>query len=662
MLDALVRDGRFALRSLLRRPAYALLFVATLAIVIGAASAVVAVVSATMVRPLPFPAGERLVQVFAMPPGRTAFTDRNPLDTRMFVRFRASLPLVEALDGIWARDRALDSGDGEPESVTAGGVSAGIFALFGGQPLLGRTFTEEEDRADAKLVILGHGVWQRRFGADPAAIGRTVTIDREPHVIVGVMPPGFAVAYTATEVWTPLHAAESGVGPAATFIQTFARVEQGVAVPQLTAALEARMKAVVAEVPTALAGWTTRVTTLRDAQFGAQQNSLLALLGAVIALALIACANLANLTLAQATARRSEWALRAALGGGRAAILRLQVVETGLLAGVGYAAGLLTGSWALPALRALDPVTARTLGEIAIDWRVVGAMGVLTLLVALFSGVLPIVRELRGAAASSLADGNRRAIGSRREARTRQWLVASECALAVVLLACGAVLVSAFERTARVAPGFDPTNVLGAQMRVSAAAYPTEARRADFISRVLERVRAIPGVIGAASTLNTFTPGNSFVTLIDIDGQPTADGQQHTVQFRRVSGEYFKTMRIPFVSGRDFSASDTLETPGSRSSAGCSPSATGQAVIPSDGVSGGVRRDASSPLSASSKMCATSVFRRRRHRRSMSASRRTTSRSRQCLWSCARPATLSAARGRSARRCWLSIPRSRSTM
>jgi putative ABC transport system permease protein len=561
MFDALIQDGRHALRGLLRRPTYSLVVIATLTLVIGAASAVVAVVSATMIRALPFPDSDRLVQVFEMPPGRTEWVDRNPLDMRVFVRFRDSLTRVEAFDGIWARDRALGGEDGEPESVTAGGVSPGLFALFGGQPAIGRTFTADEDRVDAKVAVLSHGLWQRRYGGDPHVIGRSVSIDREPHVIVGVMPASFQAAYTQTEIWTPLHASEAGFTINATFIQTFARLVPGATVSELHAELETRQKAVIEETPKTLTGWSTRVATLRQAQFGTQRSSLLALAGGVIALVLIACANLANLTLAQVTARRTELALRAALGGGRMAIVRLQLIETLLLAGLGCGVGLVGGAWALPGLLALDPTTARTLGAVAIDWRVQLAMAVVTVLVAALSSLLPLWRDLRGDTASAIADGNRRSVGSRRDLRLRHWLIGGECALAALLLASGAVLVSALERTARISPGFDATNVLGAQMRISAAAYPTEARRAEFIGRVIETIRGVPGVVSAASTLNTFTPGATFVTLIDIDGKPTPDGQAHTVQFRRVSPDYFRTMRIAMLRGRDFGSADGLDAP-----------------------------------------------------------------------------------------------------
>lgn len=559
-MDTVLRDIRHATRALIARPAYALVTVATLAIVIGAATAVLAVVSATLLRPLPFPEGERLAQLFLMPPGQTEWTARNPLSPGVFLRFRQNVKLAESIEGLWVRERAL-GGDIEPETVTAGAVSPGVFALFGGPPALGRTFTEAEDQANARVVVVGHALWQRRFAADPGLVGRTVLIDREPHEVIGVMPAGFVTGFTPTDLWTPLNATEATLKTGTTFVQTFARLRPGVAVAQLRAELEPAMKSVTAEIPQVMTGWSVLAAGLRDAQFRLYRPTIIALLGGVAALALIACANLANLTLARVLSRRHELALRAILGGGRGAIVRLQVVESFWLATVGGAAGLVAGRWALPALFALDPSIARTFGEVSLDWRVQIAAAGLAWLIALVSGLVPLVRELRGDFARGIADGGRRTIGSRHDQKVRTVLVGIECALAVVLLACGALLLSAFDRASRVSPGFDPHSVLTAQVRLSATAYPTEAARADLISRVLDSVRAIPDVSSAAATLNRFLPGFTFVTLVHIEGKPTPDGQAHTVQFRRASPGYFATMRIPIVQGRDFTAGDALDHP-----------------------------------------------------------------------------------------------------
>jgi putative ABC transport system permease protein len=507
---------------------------------------------------LPFPESERLVQLFLMPPGQTAWTSRNPLSLGTFLRFRQNLTLVESVEGLWSRERAL-GGDVEPETVIAGAVSPGLFGLFGGPPALGRTFTEQEDHANAKVVVLGHALWQRRFGGDPTILGQTVLIDREPHEVIGVMPASFVTAFTPTDLWTPLNATEATLGSGSTFVLGFARLRPGVTVAQLQAELVPTLQAVIAEIPKVLTGWSALVAGLRDAQFRLQRPSLFALLGGVAALVLIACANLANLTLAQIVSRRPELALRAALGGGATAIVRLQVIETLLVTALGAGSGLVIGHWALPMLLALDPTLARTFGEIVIDWRVQAAVAVLAAIVAVLAGVMPLVRELRGDLARGIADGNRRTVGSRREQTLRTVLVGGECSLAVVLLASAALLLSAFDRTSRTHPGFDPQSVLTAQLRLSASAYPTEAARADLIARVLERLRGVPGVTSAAATLNRFVPGFSFVTLVDIEGKPQPNGQSHTVQFRRATPRYFETMRIPLLQGRDFTDSDGLD-------------------------------------------------------------------------------------------------------
>jgi putative ABC transport system permease protein len=370
MADALVRDFRHAIRGLTGRPTYALLTITTLALVIGAASAVIAVVNATMIRPLRFPEGDRLVQLFTMPPGTTGTAQRNPLHPRTFHRFRtAGLHAAETVEGLWVRERAV-AGDAEPESLSAGAVSPGIFALFGGTPLIGRTFSASEDRDNARVVVLSQGLWQRRFGSDSRVIGKTMLLDREAHEIIGVMPASFRVAFADTDIWTPLNIHEGNIESNSSFIQTFARVHAGATVQQLLADIAPVMERVVAESPKMLGGWSAVATTLRDAQFGQTRSNLIVLLAGVLALVVIACANLANLTLAHVMSRRAEHALRAALGGGRAAIVRLQVMETVILIGSGTVAGLLLGTWTLPVLLSLDPTTSRVLADTTIDWRV----------------------------------------------------------------------------------------------------------------------------------------------------------------------------------------------------------------------------------------------------------------------------------------------------
>jgi putative ABC transport system permease protein len=563
-MNTFIRDLRHALRGLVARPTHAIVVVMTLALVIGAATAVLAVLSATLVRPLPFPHGERLVELFLMPPGERDWESRNPLSLGTFLRFRQHLKQPEQVEGLWSRERTL-GGEAEPEVAIVGAVSPGLFALFGGSAERGRTFTEEEDHANAKLVVLSHAIWWRRFGGDPSILGKTVLIDREPYEVIGIMPPGFATGFTATDLWTPLNATEadvaSGNGSGNTVVETFARLRPGLTIGQLQAELVPVMQAAIAENPNFLSGWSALAVSLRDAQFRLQRPGLLALAGGVAALLLIACANLANLMLAQIVRRRPQLALRLALGGGRVALVRLQLCEALLLATAGGVAGIVLAQWVLPILLALDPSLAGVFGKIGVDWRSQVGAAVATAVVALISGLVPLLREFHGNLLRAIAGGVGRAFGSRRDRRMRASLVGSECALSVVLLACASLFLSAFDRTARINPGFDPHSVLAAQLRLSATAYPTVEARADLIARVLERVRALPGLTSAGATLNPFRPGLFFETRVHIEDKPTPDGQPHVVQFRRASPGYFETMRIPLLRGRDFAVSDRFDQP-----------------------------------------------------------------------------------------------------
>lgn len=362
MFDPLLRDARHAARSLAGRPLYTAVSTLTLALVIGTGSALLAVVDATLIRPLPFPDTQRLARIYTQPPGTTEVRQRMPLHPLDFVRFRKELEHAEAVEGLWLRERSI-GGDGDPESVPAALVSAGTFRLLGGRPVLGRTFTEDEDRADARVVVLSHGLWQRRYGGDPAVLGRTVAIDREPHEIIGAMGPWFEPAYVESQLWTPLAIHEGNLPtPRSTFVQNVARLRPGATIEQLNAEVASRMANLVKETPTTHAGWSAGAVSLRDAQFGTQRPALMILTAAVGVLALIACANLANLTLAQAMGRRLERAVRAALGAGTRDLARLQALESLILAALGTAAGLALAYTALPALLRLDPQTASTLG------------------------------------------------------------------------------------------------------------------------------------------------------------------------------------------------------------------------------------------------------------------------------------------------------------
>ena len=548
---------RYALRSLRSRPAYTLVVVATIALVVGPGAAVLAVVDATLVRALPFARSEQLVQVNMFPPGARGAANRNPLGSIDFVRFRERVHGLDALAGLWARERAIGS-DGDPESVPMALVSANLFDVLGATPVLGRTFTEDEDRDGARIAVLSYGLWQRRFARDPAVVGKRLTIDREDYEVIGVMGPSFQAAYVTSDLWTPLgiHAGNM-ITPLATFIQSVGRLRSGTTLPQLQAELSAVTAAVARESPDLRGGYTTDVMSLRDAQFGAARPALFILLAAILATLLIACANLINLTVAEGASRRGELSLRAALGAGRGDLIRLYATESVVLAAAGGIGGLLLAAWILPAVLALDPGAAPTLGLVRIDWRIQAVASVLALALSLIASGVPALAATRGDTARDMASGSRRTAGSPRQLRLRFLLVTAETTLAVLLLTSGALLLNAYRQSSGTHPGFDPHQVLSAQLRLPVTAYPTPAARAQFVTTTLDRVRAIPGVISASTTHNLFIPGFTFVTRISIDGKPSPDGRPYTVQFRRISPDYFQAMRIPELGGRTFDQHDT---------------------------------------------------------------------------------------------------------
>lgn len=553
----IISHSRMAWRLAIRRPWLSLLRIVTVSLVMAAAGAVLIVANATLLRPLPFPDDSRLMRVYTLPPGITDFAQANPLHPLEFLRLRERLTGAEAFEGLWARERAL-TGSGEPESVPAASVSAGFFAMLGGVPVLGRTFTENEARDGARLVVLSHALWTGRFGGDPAIVGRTIDIDRESFGVVGVMPARFESAYVEADLWTPLEVREGTlILPGSTFIQTLARLREGVSERQFRAELEQALEPVRQESPGTLKGWSIGVRTLRSAQFGAQHSALGLLLCAVLALSLIAAANLGNLTLADVLERRGELAVRAALGATRADLVWPELLQSGLLATAGALAGTIAGTWALPLIIALDPSTDLTSASLGLDWRVLAGTGGLAALIMAAAAVLPTLRAAGVDVASTLVDAGRRSTGSIRTDRLRAWLVASQTALALVLLVSGGILAAAFDRTAATDPGFDASGVLTAQLRLAESVYGTADKRAAFATAVLERVRAIPGVVDASTTQNLFIPGFAFLTLVHVEGQPTADGQPHTVQFRRTGARYFQTMRIRVLQGREFSDHET---------------------------------------------------------------------------------------------------------
>ncbi|HUL72190.1 MAG TPA: FtsX-like permease family protein, partial [Vicinamibacterales bacterium] len=360
----------------------------------------------------------------------------------------------------------------------------------------------------------------------------------------------------SADVYTPLHMNAANLPlPAATLVVAVGRLGRGVTPEGAGAEAAAVMTDVVKEAPDTYKGWSAGAMPLREALSYGAAPVLTLLFVAILCVTSIACANLANVTIAEVTGRRDEITLRTALGASRLAVVQLLAIEHVLVAIAGGAIGLVASGWVLPAVLALDPNTAAQLGEVSIDWRVEAGALMLALVVSVISGVLPALAGTRGDLARGLALGGRRTAGSRRQARARAWLVAIETLVASVLLGASAVFLTAFGRAAATPPGFDPDHVLATQLRLPALTYPTAEARADVVTRLIDAVRALPGVVDASVT-NPLSAGGGYQTGLHVEGHPTPDGRPHTVQFRRVSPGYFHTLRIPHVRGRLFTDTD----------------------------------------------------------------------------------------------------------
>ena len=545
-------------RRLLRRPGDFLVPAATIALVVGVGTSVFAVVDAVMLRRLPFPDDDRLVRVFTMPPGVTESRSRNPLASVDFVRFRERAATLDRLEVIWQRERSL-VGAGEPTLVKAGSVSAGFFALLGGQPVLGRLFTPAEDEAGSGLAVLGYGLWQRAFGGEPSVIGRKVSIDGEPHVVIGVMGPDFQPAYRESELWTPLGVNQHNMPlPNATYLVSVGRLAPGRSLADARQEIAGLMSELGREADNRR-GWTAGVVTLRDYQFGDRREPLLVVVTMVGLLLLLAATNVTGFTLARTIARRDEFSLRVSIGARSADVFRLIGLETSVIYGMAVVGGLGVAAAGLPMVLSLDPDTARTIGPLTLDGRAAGIVCLVVVLLAGVSSLSSVVSALR-AAGSHGSPGGPRATRSRRAARLQTMLAGAQTMIAVMVLVVGSALIQAYWRLSNVGPGFDPRNVVTAQVRLSSR-YASHEQRIAFMDTLLETIRRSPDVEAASSVSSPFIPGFTYGTAFEVENQPTEDGQMHRVNFRRVAPGYFATLHIPVQKGRDFLWSDRRTSP-----------------------------------------------------------------------------------------------------
>ena len=547
------RDLRFGIRSLLKTPAFTIAATLALALGIGATTAILSVVNGVLLRPLPYADSDRLVVLLHS--GRNPVSPANYLDWRAQTRSFTEVAAAE----YWSVNLA---GTDEPERVTGLRLTAGMLPMLGIRPLLGRVFTAQEEVAgNDRVAVLSYGLWQRRFDGDRGVVGRRVLFDGDPFVIIGVMPPRFQFApfwATHAELWTPLALGARATSRSGNSLRVFARLRPGVTFEQARvdfATVTARLER---EYPGT--NRNVKLESLKHVVVGDIETPLFVLLGAVAFVLLIACANVAHMLLARSASRQKEVAIRTALGATRVRLISQMLIESALLALGGGIAGLLLAVWGVRALIGASPAIIPRVADVTIDARVLLLTLGITGATAMFFGLLPALRSARVDLAETFRDGDRGSTEGRGKHRLRSALVASEFALALVLLTGAGLMIRSVVALQRIDPGLDPHNVLTMIVSTSGTKEADPRLRQAFFTDALDRVRATPGVESASYINHLPIAGDSWGFSFRIEGRPKpAPGDSPSAIYRVVFPGYFRAMRIPLLRGRDIVNSDRID-------------------------------------------------------------------------------------------------------
>ncbi len=551
----MLQEVRHAIRTLRTRPGFTVAAVLTLALAIGATTTIFGVVDAVIIRPLPFAAPDRLVQVWETSPQGADFVASDP----DFLDFSTQNHSLTGLAAYKRADLAL-TGTGDPQQLHGMATSHTLFAVLGVQPALGRTFRPDEDAAgdSARVVILSHALWSGRFGSDTSILGSTVTLNTRSYTVVGVMPA--AAHFPEADVYVPLHAnARSDRDDH--WLSLVGRLKPGVTLEQSQADFDRITAGIDAIYPTSK-GWGTRLEPLSHALVDDNfRRAGWVLLAATGLLLILACANVANLLLARASTRQVEMGVRTALGGTRSRLVRQMLVESGLLAGGATVAGVIAATWGMTAARTFGAGRIPRLEEVGVDGRAIGVALLLSVLTTFACGLLPALRASRVDPAAVLGEGARGGI-SRSHRRQRDVLVVFQVALSIVLLTGAGLMLRSFGRLSAVDTGFDAQHVLAVNLNLPPQRYDDEAR-AIFFSRLTAHLRGLPGVRAAgASAVDPFSGWNyvNDVTPQDRAASAPSSGFMQA-GWRSVTPEFFAAMGIPVTRGRVFTSSDASNGP-----------------------------------------------------------------------------------------------------
>jgi len=558
-MDTLRQDLLYALRRLRKAPGFTAVAVVTLALGIGANSAIFSVVNGVLLRPLPYPESDRLVGMYHVSDGR-----RTTMSGPNFIDAVHAATSLESAAAVYSASATLTGDGGEPSQLDVARVSASLFTVLRVGPALGRAFNADEDTpGKADVVVLSYALWQGRFGGDPRVIGRRIQLDGVACEVIGVMPPGFSYP-SDRQAWLPIPYDNGFVSTqrAAWYLRAIARLKPGVTPAQSAAELETIGRNLARQYPDANEGVGMTTFPLHEAMVGDIRQSVLILLGAVGLVLLIACANVANLLLARSAARESEMAVRTALGARRGRLVRQLLTESVILSMAGGGLGLLLGVWGAAFLVSLKPQGIPRLDAVAVDTTVILFTFGIAVVTGLLFGAVPAFQATRGGLSASLKAGGRGAVTNRGGARVRGVLVVVEMALAVMLLAGAGLLMRSFVRLQSVNPGFDATRTLSFELSLPRARYAEQPAQVAFFDQLLPRLRALPGVRASeAVTMLPLTASNFNISFEIVGRPPVPLALQPSMEVRVATPGYFGAMAIPITRGRGFTDGDTAGQP-----------------------------------------------------------------------------------------------------
>jgi putative ABC transport system permease protein len=554
-VQTLLQDVRYGLRLLAKNPGFAAIAIVTLALGIGANTAIFSVVNAALLRALPYRDPGELVYVWSAEKARGI--NQSTVSIPDLGDWRRENRVFDGLAGWWSGSYNLSGGD-EPQQVAGWTVSPNFFEVFGAQPEFGRGFAPGGDqRADERTVVLSHALWTGAFGGDPGILGRTIMLDSEPRLVIGVMPAEFSSPFPDVQLWVPWPArAETTAERGDRFLRVMARLKPGATIERAQADMDTIARR-LARTYREDSGVTAYLVPAGQQITGSVRPALLVLLGAVGFVLLIGCANVANLLLARSAAREKEFAVRAALGAGRGQVMRQLLTESVLIGILGGSAGVLLAACGVRYLRLVLASQIPRAQDIKLDGHVLLFTLGLSLLTGLAFGFVPALRGFNNDLNESLKAAGRGWSSGASGGRVRDFLVISEMALALVLLAGAGLLVNSFERMRAVDPGFNPDKVLTCQISLPSKYHNPQI--AAFYQQLLERLRALPGVkaAGATMTLPLSQSGGGFWSGLNIEGRPAATRESiPIVSFVQVTPGYFRAMGIPLVVGREFTEFD----------------------------------------------------------------------------------------------------------